>query len=792
MRKIKLLAVAIAVAMLMPMLMSCQSDKNKGNIVKEDDPWYETTKFEMKKDIHQYEEAAKPKVCTSNDKVFTLYPLSQDKWGSARTVLDTYDFDGNLINRKELSCSEDCFFPHVYAVSADPEGKTIKAAIFLNYGGGKFYPAFVDIDTETGAVTSLKDMLKKGNVFINDVQTVTIIGDYAVASYNNAVNPENTSTSLILFKDSEMVGELDTSTINMSYVGESFSLDLSKDSLYIVLIENGVFTNVEFDLKTGRLKNKKSLQDTDVKTLNLLDFTATDHGDLCRITSLGRIEMYDINTQTSKIMIDTTWCTPVLPSDSCEYKSYTSKILSCTEERTVLVDYSQEAYGLDDTTTKEYITVIKKADKNPHAGKKIIEIALSDYNYGVSDYLYRAIFEFNRTDNEYLIRIWDKGDNEESLTALAKNISNGDSPSYEMIKALKGDEAPDLVIGIQNNYAMRDDIFMDLTGFLDQEVMDKQFKNIIEAGAVNGKLYFLPVSLKIEGLVTNTKLLKDGASGITFDEFEKMIKDDLDGYSPYDLPNEYYFNKKTFILSCLDTKSAIAGDKIDFGTEQFRRVIDYAKENIQFEDALSIPFEYNYDWIRRHRSECSYGEISCYLDFVKMCKKQKENYVIIGTPSEEASGPRFKAFETISVAASTDVKDGCKKFINFLFSGTAFDNDDCSFINIVTNRDVMDRNIKTLEKLNNDGYKRFRASVESGALIPAPGLESAYGAKYSTDAMRESFLTSMSTISKYYYEDPEITTFILEEIAPYYAGDRSMDDVIKILNDRATKYIKEM
>ena len=148
-------------------------------------------------------------------------------------------------------------------------------------------------------------MVKKGNVFINDVQTVTIIGDYAVASYNNAVNPENTSTSLILFKDSEIVGELDTSTINMSYVGERFSLDLSKDSLYIVLIENGVFTNVEFDLKTGRLKNKKTLQDTDVKTLNLLDFTATDHGDLCRITSLGRIEMFDTNSQTSKIMVDT-------------------------------------------------------------------------------------------------------------------------------------------------------------------------------------------------------------------------------------------------------------------------------------------------------------------------------------------------------------------------------------------------------------------------------------------------------------------------------------------------------
>ena len=113
-------------------------------------------------------------------------------------------------------------------------------------------------------------------------------------------------------------------------------------------------------------------------------------------------------------------------------------------------------------------------------------------------------------------------------------------------------------------------------------------------------------------------------------------------------------------------------------------------------------------------------------------------------------------------------------------------------MDIVTNKDIMNKNIEILAECNNEGFKHYRANVESGAWIPASGLEMAYGAKYSTDEMQKSFLNSMSTISKYYYEDPEITRFIFEEIAPYYAGDRSMDDVIKILNDRATKYIREM
>ena len=32
----------------------------------------------------------------------------------------------------------------------------------------------------------------------------------------------------------------------------------------------------------------------------------------------------------------------------------------------------------------------------------------------------------------------------------------------------------------------------------------------------------------------------------------------------------------------------------------------------------------------------------------------------------------------------------------------------------------------------------------------------------------------------------------MEEIAPYYAGDRSLDDVVRYLNDRVSKYVREM
>ena len=390
-----------------------------------------------------------------------------------------------------------------------------------------------------------------------------------------------------------------------------------------------------------------------------------------------------------------------------------------------------------------------------------------------------------------LLRVWDKYKSGYTVGLVYGALDENDQEVYKMIQDLKNDDAPDIALNIQKNYAMRDDVFMDLTGFLDPEVLEKQYGNIIEAGRYDGKLYFLPVTLEIEGLVTNKELIKDGAAGLTFEEFEKLIKDEMNGFSPYDYPNSRAYNKRTFLLSCIDTKRAIEGQKIEFGTDQFRAAAEYAKDNFVYDNEKSVPEDYKNDWTR-FRGECYYTRIGDYLDFVCACNKSNASYKIIGTPSTDASGPRFKAIETVSVSATTDVKDGCKKFLNYMFSGAAYNSDDCKFRFIVTNKEIMDRNIEFLTRNNNDEYSKYLEGVKSGKFIPSPGLDKAYGQKEATDDMSESFKESLSSISTYYYEDHTIIEFVDEELAPYYAGDRSLDDAIRYLNDRAAKYVREM
>ena len=795
MKKIKAFAIAMAVIMLMPMFMSCSTVRKKATVVKADDPWYESVRFNLDPAPQAAGAVMYSGLCASDDKLFSLYNYTTNAWGSSHTILDVYDLNGNLLNRKEVTCPNDLCTLAIHSISAGPEGKTLNAIIgYLGENSGG--PMFTSIDTETGKMTNIKEiktkkvkrLVKKGST----VHDLIYAGDYVLAFFLNG-SPIATvlDWQVLLFKNNEFVVELDLSSLSLGEFLHGFSIDESADSLYVTATEDDVAVSLEFDTKTGKLKNKKSFGESDGDKVNFAEYRATDKGDLCKIDSYGNIMKIDIDDMTPKTIIDTNWYTPYFSSSFTEKHTCASNIISCNEDRTVILESNGTYYGSEYSVSKSYIRVLKKADKNPHAGKKVLKLGLPP-DSAVSDYLAKAIYEFNQSDTEYIIRLWDKYKSGFNTMLTAGGTDNeNEAQIYSMIQDLKGGDAPDLVIGIQKKYAMRDDIFMDLTGMLDPEVMDKQYKNVFEAAKVNGKQYFLPVTLEIEGLVTNRELLKDGAVGITFEEFDKIIKEKMDGFSPYDYPGSNAYNKRSFILSCIDTKSAIEGSSIEFGTEQFKAAVKYAKDNLIYDDEKSMSRKDISDY-NRYRGECYYAKIEDYLDYVHACFKEKGQYDIIGTPSVNASGPRFKAVETISVSASTGEKEGCRKFLNYLFAGTAYDSCEPGFRQIVTNKEIMERNIAAVTKYNNAGYERFMNQVKSGASIPAPGLDKATGDKMATDAMRERFLKSLADLTTYYYEDGEITKFVFEEISPYFAGDHSLDEAIKVLNDRTAKYIREL
>ena len=792
MKKLRCIALILSVSMLMPMLCSC-AKKSKNTTVRKDDPWFESTRFDLKTDIKESEMLEGSTVSYGNGKVYHIYSIINlaDYENYRRTMLDTYDDKGNLLSQVKVQDPANYTIDGIKKINP-PDSDNKAEAIATLFAPGGFQAAVIKIDLESGKTDSprfFKD--EKGNSLSVSlggsdsagITDVYLAGEYYIPVIITSGLKGGAAVHAWAFKGADFVCGFDFSELPNVYDVEEFSYDSKSNSFYTV----GYTTNeglqvLKFDAKTGKkISSEKYTAQGDV---NLADYKSVPSGDLCKIDTLGNITMFDPQSQEVKSIVDNNWYTPYFADLTQD-----TSLVTCDSDTVVIhskrtIEYSFVFSGFDET-----ITILKKCGTNPHEGKKIIELA-TPIDKGMTDYLSNAIYEFNRTDNEYLIRVWSKYKSGIKTGRDLSMLNVDNEKLYTMIMELKGDDAPDLAIGIQKNYAMRDDIFEDLTGYLDQSVLDKQFANVFEASKIGGKQYFLPITLEIEGLVIDKTLIKDGAVGITFEDYDKMVKNGLDGFTPYDYPGSIYNYRYGFLLSCIDTKAAIEGGRADFGTDQFKAAAEYSKEHFAGDTA---PKEGDYVWddeVKKPRTGCRYDRIESFVEFIHACKSSEGCYTIIGTPSVDARGPRFRAVETISVTSLSDMKDGCRKFINFLFSGAGYGDSSKEFQNIITNREIMARNMSMITEKNNIGQKMMEEM--NNYMSGMTDYSNFYGYKTATKDMENNMMESLYTVSTYYYDDPVLTSFVAEDVAPYYAGDRSIDDVIKIINDRADKYIKEM
>ena len=228
------------------------------------------------------------------------------------------------------------------------------------------------------------------------------------------------------------------------------------------------------------------------------------------------------------------------------------------------------------------------------------------------------------------------------------------------------------------------------------------------------------------------------------------------------------------------------GEKVDFDSEQFRKAAEYAKANFpenRMDPDKTIPFA---EEELRPEPDGRYVHMTNFVDYVKNCSNGQDAFSVIGTPSVSAQGPRFKAQESISVTAKSDCQEGCKKFINYLLGGKFIPEDELPFSSICINREVMKKEIALLSEYYNEVYA---FEMEYG-LFDKSQLRT-MGYKESTDTMQQKFFDMLSTLSVYYMDDVQIRNIVNEELAAYYSGDKSLDDVIRFINDRVDKYIGE-
>ena len=468
-----------------------------------------------------------------------------------------------------------------------------------------------------------------------------------------------------------------------------------------------------------------------------------------------------------------------------------TEVAACSDNNIVLVDgpFSFSPYYLDGSLTAGFsIYDITKASTNPNAGKTVLELYAT--NGYVDQTISEAIVRYNETNKEYFIEVTgrytadgvyyympDDSQDDVSNEMLQDNISLNDKLAMDIMNGI----GPDILIftndmGRLNNSNNLADLSMYL-GELDQ---DKYFTNVINAAKTDGKLYQLPVTFGIEGIHTDSGNAGASGLGFTTKEYEEFLYGPLNGYDLDQAGQAYYFAN---LFNAMSDKF-IANGKVDFSGPEFAELAEFVKNNVREKaptmdsDEMSNEKRFQNDSIARL---VEYASIVMYLSGVNDMKGSR---AILGIPSSDGRGPMLTTILSVAVSAQAVNVEACAEFAKLLLSDeiqTKYAVSD----HFTVNREVYKKNESLILDYCNGARGNQEFGIDRRTFEPVKNRM-----KFTEDDM--SYLENIIlNCSHFNSSDASVNIILIEEMPPYFLGQKDLNSVIKIAQDRAQKVLDE-
>ena len=430
-----------------------------------------------------------------------------------------------------------------------------------------------------------------------------------------------------------------------------------------------------------------------------------------------------------------------------------------------------------------YIVEASKADKNPHAGKTILNLYTPNgqTNEQVSD----AIIKYNETNDGYYIEVTDKykTNNSSDLSSVNSddeyqtvNLNAKNKLGNDLAMDLISGEGPDILLDTTDYGQLNNDTYLtDLSPFFKDLDSERYFTNIIEGAKTDGKLYQMPVCFTVNGIKTDSKYAPASGVGFTIEEYERFVKETLNGRDIIPSGQALYFTK--LINGMIDV--FIKNGKVDFTGPEFAAVAAYVKENVPEKSKTWDDSAENVGNPAADLTAC-YGITGYFFTIAT----SSGNPSIYGIPSTDGRGPMFKPYVSVAVSSQAVNTEACVEFVKLLLSDEMQE----SFAmqdNIVVNRTAFRKGgMNSVERNNSPaGDQIFGTDFSTGKPVEN---RIKFSEKNIDDL--EKIILSCSRMES---EDTEITIILKEEMPAYFAGQKSLDDVVKIVQDRVQKVLDE-
>ena len=787
-KPIKELLSVMAVLSILLVFVSCTFSGNAyaDKRIMSDSPWYNAEITEVNIELNENKQLVSlyQQYAGSDDKniivLFTGRYKTDDNKGSKRSdreiskiaVIDrTTKSTIKTIDLIELLSS----FDNVKSASYAAGILTLRASS-IDEKTGSVKNKDYDVDIDTLKVLSVREEERNYNSHFSDCY---IIGQYKIETIYNSENGRFYYTLRVFTPDGNILN-IDIRETDKDIYDIPVILSLSETTVLVpVAMERDYkFYKVDLEKSVATVVDANNYAWLDIEQMKK---AYSETNGTSYITTPDGIVRADMNSKTMEKVFDYSWCninrSLVSRLEICNYTD--DSILLCGRYLSSNMFVSNDIYNFA-------IVEFTKTKGNPHAGKLKLELYVSDE--GTNEIIYDAITKFNETNKKCYINISDRYNTSSFYNYYGKSSNDelesakleGNSKlSNTIAMDIMNGEGPDLLLNTSELGQLNNENYLvDLLPYFSDLDENLIFTNIINGSKTDGKLFQLPISFTLEGIQTDPNCAGKTGVGFTTEEYKAYLQSTLNGKDVIDVGQSYYFVK---LLNGMG-EVFVNNGKVDFSNPEFLLLADYVKENVQ---QKSISWNTNdtdgTDTINNriaYYSNCP--GISGYL--VKR-DQIKNGTAILGIPSSDGRGPMFGSKISVAISKNCVDKKSCIEFVKTLIS------DEIQLKLVMNDQFVINRD--AFRQGCNAAIEYYNTEDGSQNLFDyAAGTYVTSHMKFTSEDI-DRLENVILSCSKSDTEDSAINLILIEEMPAYFLGQKNLDSVVKIAQNRAQKVLDE-
>lgn len=408
--------------------------------------------------------------------------------------------------------------------------------------------------------------------------------------------------------------------------------------------------------------------------------------------------------------------------------------------------------------------------------KEVITMGLFEENSELA----MAVADFNKSQTGYKIEIINYAENSDLDTAITR-FSN------ELISG----NAPDIIdLYHLNAQALASKgALEELTPYLENDGTVKReelFESVLDAYSIDGGLYTIPNSFVVYGVVGSSEYLSDRGSGYswTVEDVTKLINNNPD-------MEIFGYNSKSYILRELVRNNLNKfvnwqSGECDFEGTEFLSALKLA--NCFYEKFEGVSGEYNpYDIVAEGKTMAEITPINSVLELQFWKTFMGDDFVVKGFPTEEGSGIRIIGENLLGINAASNNKEKAWEFISSLLTKEYYENRDVEgFPTLIPAYEALNEKYSTPEYTTDESGNQLE--IPKDYMGMGDITVECYAASTDDVAKMTDIINNCDRIDA---NDDKLLNIIIEEAEAYFAGQKTAEDVAKIVQSRVTMYVNE-